>query len=57
MEPVTYFIGSGTSILFGAFYVLNRREHSYEVLGEKKHLQTLHKVQRPRVWAGTGVAR
>jgi hypothetical protein len=45
MEPVTYFIGTGTSILFGAFYVLNRREHSYEVLGEKKHLATLHKVQ------------
>lgn len=46
MEPVTYFLGYGTAIGFAAYYVVTRREYSYEVVGERKHLKTLYKVAR-----------
>lgn len=44
MEPVVYFIGTGTSVLFAAFYVLHRQEYAYQLHGEQKHLHILHKV-------------
>lgn len=48
MEPVTYFVGSGTTMALFAYYVLTRQELSGRTMTDRKILKTLYKDGQQR---------
>lgn len=43
MEPVTYFVTYGSSILMYAYFVLTREEYTYPFARDREHLKKFHK--------------
>eukprot|EP00049_Salpingoeca_infusionum_P008394 m.136555 g.136555 ORF g.136555 m.136555 type:complete len:303 (+) comp14000_c0_seq2:329-1237(+) len=42
MEPVTYFITTGTQMLFMCYYLISQREYTYEVVQERAELKSFY---------------
>jgi hypothetical protein len=46
MEPISYFLTFGTSIIGYLFYVITKREYTFEILGEETYTRRQLKIYR-----------